>query len=435
MGLALNVLLTGGTGFIGHRLAEVLGAQGIGLRLASRRPRPRTNGVTYVAADFANDHDPEAWTGRLEGIDVIVNAVGIFRESPGQRFEDLHVRAPIALFEAGRRVGVRRIIQISALGAHADAATAFLRSKAQADASLLSSTVPAVVVRPSIVYGPGGTSAAWFDTLASLPLTPLPGHGTQWLQPIHLDDLAAVVCHLVQGKAFIPGILPAVGAHPVTLAQLLASLRAQMRLGELRAVPVPAGCVKRSLAIAGRFPGVPWNLDAWTMLSQGNTAPVDETRRVLGRTPRPVAAFIPSRHAGSARNAAVLSWVRPLLRMSLATVWIVTAITSLWIFPRDQSMALLARVGLHGDLATVALYLGAGLDLLFGVTTLIGRWPRQWLLQAALIAGYTVLITLWLPEYWSHPYGPVLKNLPILVILAWLHATEDPHAASRPPAT
>ena len=95
------------------------------------------------------------------------------------------------------------------------------------------------------------------------------------------------------------------------------------------------------------------------------------------------------------------------------------------LYPVDDSLALLARTGLHGGVALAALYLGAGLDLAFGVATVTMR-RRLWLyrVQLLLIAGYTAIITLWLPEFWLHPYGPILKNLPILALIIALHELE-----------
>jgi len=92
----------------------------------------------------------------------------------------------------------------------------------------------------------------------------------------------------------------------------------------------------------------------------------------------------------------------------------------------SDSLDLLARVGLHGPRALAALYIAAVLDLALGVATLVLR-RRQWvyLVQAAVILGYTAIITLWLPEYWLHPYGPVLKNLPLLAALWLLYALDD----------
>jgi hypothetical protein len=99
----------------------------------------------------------------------------------------------------------------------------------------------------------------------------------------------------------------------------------------------------------------------------------------------------------------------------------------LGLYPVQGSIALLARVGLHGALAYVALYGAAWLDLVLGILTLAA--PRRyraavWVTQLVLIAGYTLLISVFLPEYWLHPYGPVSKNLPLLAAIGLLWALE-----------
>jgi hypothetical protein len=116
-----------------------------------------------------------------------------------------------------------------------------------------------------------------------------------------------------------------------------------------------------------------------------------------------------------------------MLRLSVAAVWIVTGIVSLGLYPVSDSYALLARVGITGALtAPIALYGAALLDLAFGIATLVMRRRRMlWIAQIALMAGYTLLITVFLPEFWLHPYGPLLKNLPMLAAIAVLLVLEE----------
>ena len=110
-----------------------------------------------------------------------------------------------------------------------------------------------------------------------------------------------------------------------------------------------------------------------------------------------------------------------LMRYTLAVVWLVSGALSLGIYPQRASLELLAELGLHGTPALLALYGGALLDLLLGILTLLRPAPLLWRTQAAVILCYTAIITLWLPHYWLHPFGPVLKNLPILMLLWLLH--------------
>lgn len=110
-----------------------------------------------------------------------------------------------------------------------------------------------------------------------------------------------------------------------------------------------------------------------------------------------------------------------LLRISLAAVWLLTALASL-AYPREQSIALLVRVGLHGATADFALHYGIVLDAAMGILTLLNlqSWQRWlWPLQGAVILTYSIIIAIYLPEYALHPFGMLIKNLPILAIL-WL---------------
>ena len=111
-------------------------------------------------------------------------------------------------------------------------------------------------------------------------------------------------------------------------------------------------------------------------------------------------------------------------RLSLAVVWLVTGALSLGIYPKADSLLLLEHVGLQGETAPIALYLAATMDIVLGLLTLLVPRKGLWLFQATLIVVYTLIISIWLPEFWLHPFGPVLKNIPILVLLGLLHKYE-----------
>ena len=108
-----------------------------------------------------------------------------------------------------------------------------------------------------------------------------------------------------------------------------------------------------------------------------------------------------------------------LIRTTLAIIWLVTGMLSLGIYPQQDSLHLLSRIGLQGASALAVLYLAATLDIVLGLLTLFMRRKILWLLQALLIFFYTVMISFWLPEFWLHPFGPILKNLAMLMLL-WL---------------
>lgn len=114
-----------------------------------------------------------------------------------------------------------------------------------------------------------------------------------------------------------------------------------------------------------------------------------------------------------------------LMRYTLATVWLVTGVLSLGIFPQRESLDLLEHVGLHDDVALIALYVSASLDIVFGLLTVARPSPILWRTQATLVLAYSIIIAFCLPWYWLHPFGPLLKNLPILLLLWLLHEYEE----------
>lgn len=417
----MRVLLTGAGGFIGTALADALEARGHAVTRVVRDGSAARPDERRVVADFATAHAANDWADHLRDIDAVVNTVGIFREQGRNSFDAVHVRAPVALFQACVTAGVGRVVQVSALGADDAATTAFHRSKREADLTLVALPLRATVLRPSLVFAPEGTSARLFLRLAALPLMPLPGGGGQCVQPVHRDDVVEAIVRLL-AMDDPPRFLDAVGPRPLTLREYLVALRHGLGLGGGVCVPVPRPAMRFAAVLDRLSGGGLVDPDALAMLERGNCAEAAPFARVLGREPRPVERFIAPARAPGLRRWARLAWLLPMLRISLALVWIVTGILSFGIYPVDDSLALLARVGLSGTVAQVALYGAAALDIAIGLALLFARRRRLlYVLQAAVILAYTAIITIWLPEFWLHPYGPVLKNIPFLAALWLLH--------------
>jgi uncharacterized protein YbjT (DUF2867 family) len=343
----MAILLTGRRGFLGSHIAAALEARGFEVRAAGR-----------PAADLARDHAPEDWARHLEGVELVVNAAGIFREAGAGTFEAVHTKGPVALFTACARRGIP-VVQVSALGADADAPTRFLQTKHAADAALLALDVPSLVLQPSLVFGAGGASARLFAGMASLPLIPLPGDGAQRIQPIHVDDVVAAVVALAGSREFRRERVALVGPRPLTLREWLLSLRRGLGLGRARFLQVPMAWVRGAAAMGIGL----LDRDAVRMLERGNTGDPARLAAILGREPRAAGDFIRPHEARDARTLARLAWLRPVMIAAVAFVWIATAIVSAGLFPVEESYALLARVGLTGALATFALYVRSFPDI------------------------------------------------------------------------
>jgi uncharacterized protein YbjT (DUF2867 family) len=390
----LNVLVLGATGFVGRAAAAALRAHGHAVLRSSIR--------------FEQAMRPDDWLGALRGIDAVVNAVGIFRERGAQTFGALHDAAPRALFEACEKAGVQRVVQVSALGADQGARSAFHLSKKRADDFLAARALQWSIVQPSLVFGEGGASARLFTLLACLPATPLPGDGGQRVQPIHVDDLAEAIAQLIVAPQRT--VVHAVGGRAVTVRGWLEILRGQLGLGRARFVAIP-----RML--------LPIDRETLQMLERGNTASPDAIADVLGHAPRTPEDFVSATEGRALAVRARLDWLLPLLRCSVALVWIGSGVVSLGLYPVEESLAMLARVGLP---SVFVLYGAALLDMAIGVAILAFRRRRWlWRLQMVLIASYSIVIALWLPELWLHPFGPLLKNVPMLAAILALHELEE----------
>lgn len=416
------ILLTGASGFIGKHLVHALGAAG---HIVIEARRHSSEGSRAIAADFTRDLEPHHWLPKLAGVDAVINAVGILREAGEQTFERIHTRAPQALFAACAAARVRRVLQISALGADRGE-SGYFRSKHAADETLASLQLEWTIVQPSVVYGVGGTSARLFTMLASLPITPLPGRGEQRVQPIHIDDLVEAIVSLIGRSEFSRQRIALVGPQALSLREFLRRLRAAMGLSRARFLGVPLWMMRIGAGLAQLSARSLLDRETLAMLEMGNTADPAPTHRLLHRPPRAVRAFVPDELRGPIASQARLTWLLPLLRFSIAAVWIWTGVVSLGLYPRELSYELLARTGAPAALAPLLLYGAAALDFVFGLATLLlSRRRALWLAQIALIVLYTIIITVKLPEFWLHPYGPILKNLPMLAAIYLLYSLEN----------
>src|SRR3982751_4670205 len=170
----MRILITGASGLLGRGLAQALRRAGHSVIAAGRSPPAGLEGVAFLKVDFAGLPDAQWWAPKLAGVDVVVNAAGIFREGGRQSFEAVHARGPAALFEACAHTGVGLVIQVSALGSDAAARTAFHRSKHAGDQALRALGIASAIVQPSLIYAPGGASTQLFHRLAVSPMLALP---------------------------------------------------------------------------------------------------------------------------------------------------------------------------------------------------------------------------------------------------------------------
>jgi nucleoside-diphosphate-sugar epimerase len=205
----------------------------------------------------------------------------------------VHTAAPVALFRACAEVGIRRVIQVSALGIEVGN-TPYARSKRQADVALLACAqaggLDAVVLRPSIVIGPGGASTALFQTLARWPVLVWPQRARVCrVQALTVADLAWGCARLLGPQAKVTGVVAAVGPEPYSLEAWVARFRmAHGHHAPARVWGMPDGLAGALAGVGDLLPFTPWGSNTWALLAQDNVADVGPWAAVLGRAPMPV---------------------------------------------------------------------------------------------------------------------------------------------------
>lgn len=416
----MRILITGASGFIGSHLVQAISAAGHEVIACVRHPiqiQQQWPDITAIKSDFATDHAVTDWAPRLQDVDVVINAVGIIHESCDQSFDALHTQAPIALFQACESSGVQRVIQISALGADERAFSHYHTSKRAADRYLRERNLDWAIVMPSIVYGPGAKSMALFRAIASLPFIPLIDTGDQQIQPIHIDDMTKAIIELLNSPSPLRADIEMVGPEPITMRELYRKLRHWLGLGRAQFLSVPYRLALHGASWAGLLGRTPINEEAVQMLRNGNTADVEPFVTRFGFKPQTIEKALKNRPAQQTdRWYAGLYLLAPALRLSIAFVWLFTGFVSAFVFPVEQSYAMLARAGIEGVWQPIMLYGAAAADLLLGIATLLSyRIHLVALIQIVIIMLYSIIITLWLPEQWAHPFGAMSKNLPLVI--------------------
>lgn len=428
----MRILVTGAYGFIGAHIVAALSGAGHEVVCAVRGARidSRFPGLKAIACDMARDVREEDWLARLVDIDAVVNAAGILRERGLDTFAAVHEQAPVALFRACRQLGIQRVVQISALGNPADGE--FIASKYRGDDALARLELDWVILRPSLVYSAqgsyGGTSL--LRALAGLPgVLPLPGRGEQPLQPVAAQDVGlAVVAALVQ-LACKREVVELVGPQVMSLRDYLLAWRRWLGFAAPRVVALPSVLVRVGATLGEKLGDGPLGRTMARMLERGNVGTPDALTRLhqlLGLTPRPLLRALAEKPSQvQDRWHARLYFLLPALRISTALLWIGSGFVG-WLTPMAEIVAAAPASALSPDLMVALARLTGSADLLLGILCLFHWRPRVVLsLMLLMLFGYTVGIGMMWPVHWLDPYGGLLKNPPLFVVLAILLATDE----------
>ncbi len=199
------ITLFGGSGFIGRHLVRALARDGWRVRVATRRPdlafhlQPLGR-VGQIHAVQANVRYPDSLAQALRGADAAVNLVGILAPWGKQTFDSVQAEGSSAVARAAQAAGISNFLHFSAIGADAESTSAYARSKAAGENSVLAAMPSARILRPSVVFGPEDQFFNRFAAMAQkMAVLPLIGGGETRLQPVYVGDVAEAGSRLLRG--------------------------------------------------------------------------------------------------------------------------------------------------------------------------------------------------------------------------------------------
>ena len=240
------VTIFGGSGFVGRYIARRLAKEGWRIRVAVRNPneamfvRPY-GAVGQVEPVFCNIRDDASVAAVLNGADAVVNCVGVLAETGKNTFAAVQAEGAERIARMAAAAGVSRMVHISAIGADADSASEYARTKAAGEAGVLAHMPSAMILRPSVIFG---SEDEFFNRFAGVsrmgPILPIVGADTKF-QPVYVDDIAAAAVMGVDGKA--AGVYELGGPDVQTMRELMHTMLGVVQRRRL-VLNIPFGIAK-----------------------------------------------------------------------------------------------------------------------------------------------------------------------------------------------
>ena len=274
----MDVLVTGGTGFVGTHLSRELADRGHSVTALSRSPDGSLvpESVEVVSGDVT---EPGSLTEPMAGQDVVVNLVALsplFKPAGGDRMhERVHLQGTRNVIEAAEAADVSALVQMSALGADPEGSTAYIRAKGRAETAVRESELDWTIVRPSVIFGEGGEFVRFTRVLTTPYVTALPAGGSTRFQPIWIGDLAPMLAEAVEDETHRGETYDIGGPEALTLADIARQVyRSEGK--SLSVVPVPMALTRIGMQLADPLPFVPFGGDQYRSLRFDNTTATND---------------------------------------------------------------------------------------------------------------------------------------------------------------
>lgn len=295
----MKVLMTGGTGFVGSRLRELVRDDGHEVRLLVRKEsREKAEKVSPEDAYeilYGDPFETNTCLRACDGCDAVIHLIGIIREVParGITFDEVHRVATSNIVDAARRTGVCRFVYMSALGVREDSPSAYHRSKRAGEKIVEQSGLRWTIFRPSWIFAPGDELSVTIKDVIRRPVVPLVNGGRSLVQPIARDDVCACIARSLrmpetQGKIYELG-----GPERLSYREIFE--RAASTMGRrARTVSVPSGMIRPFVAILQRFRSFPLTVDELRMISEDNVCEIDHFVKTFRVEPSSFRQAIPA---------------------------------------------------------------------------------------------------------------------------------------------
>ncbi len=269
----MRILVTGGTGFVGPHVVSALRDRGHDVRALVREPG-RGAALEALGAELAvgDVTDAASLQAAVTGCDAVVHLVAIITGKPAD-FERVMTQGTRSLVEAAKAAGVHRFVLMSALGTSEETKdlVPYYRAKWAMEQTVLGSGLEHVIFRPSFIFGPSGGALPQFLKLARLaPVTPIVGPGTQRLQPIWVDDVAAYFAEGVERPEAANRTFELGGPDTVTWNEFWARAKQALGKGGRPSIHLPFPLMRLQASVLERLPSPPVTRDQLTMLEAGD---------------------------------------------------------------------------------------------------------------------------------------------------------------------
>jgi NADH dehydrogenase len=284
MAAQMNICVLGGTGFVGTAIINRLSEAGHWVRVPTRHPHLHQElrvlpTVRLMRADVQDARDLD---GLVEGMDAVINLVGILNEHGRDTFQRAHVELAEKLVSALKAGRVRRLLHMSSLGADARGPSRYLRSKAEAEAQVRAAAaqVDFTIFRPSVIFGPGDSLTNRFAGLLRQSHGWLPlARAQARFAPVYVGDVAAAFVHALHTRATIGQTYELGGPQIMTLEELVRTTAAVAGL-PCHVFGLPDSLARLQGLIMGLLPGKPFTLDNFRSLTRDSVCTEDGFERL-----------------------------------------------------------------------------------------------------------------------------------------------------------